>query len=252
MCYIASVCYLLDGYNSDNSYNDRNTGNLYIHNPTHGEQEPILHDGNSEQNITNFNTTLKSAGVKRNNSNETKVGKLLKQTVFDKTPICTLQENVSVSQQSVQNHSTILANASFTNSHLPQQKLLDSTFNKLLNESGKHQVLINHWNQISKVKALKIKLHTKTYTKGGPPVDLFQYWLDTGEIHCEKESELEAFPKFVRIKNIIIDRRLGTAPSGGERVADVLRQKEAKEFVKMRPGFFEVNEHSNVTQTHKQ
>ena len=219
--------YFFGDKSKENSHTNKKIQNLHVYNAIQKEGKSVMQNESSELNSSRVLPQVKG-----------KITEQMKKSL-ERIPIRNLQGNFSVSQPGVQHNFKTTENESNTNSNVGKA-WTNATIKVHHNKKANHTTILKHSNRTFKVVKSKT-LRTKTYTKGKPAIDIFQYWLDAGEFHCENESEMEAFPKFMHIQDIIIDRRLGSAPSGGERVTDVLRQKEAKEFVKMRPGFFEVS-----------
>ena len=221
VCYVVSMCYLLDNKEGTTEPTAKRKGCVplqnYINEKTpiqhevyrhskHGRRVPLIR----ESNMTKSNRSSKARTnltLNINYKSTSENGDKFQTSTTKPHANKTIKENMKSDRTSIINN---------------------STFGRISNNSA--------------MRRFRSSLHNTTYSKTGPPVPLFQEWLDTGEFHCEKDSELEGYPKFMRIKNIVIDRKFGSCPSGGERVSGVLRQKEAAEFVKMRPGFFEVQE----------
>ena len=223
VCYVVCMCYLLENKNNTT----KSTVNRKGHVPL--------------QNYRNEKTAIQNVEYKHRKRGpliiETNMAKSSRSKTRTNLPLYKTYTRSSKSGDIFQTSTTNVQTKSHTNKTMKDNMNIDRTFK--FNNSA-FQRITNNTRKGSLIRRSRSSLHNTTYSKTGPPVPLFQEWLDTGEFHCEKESELEGYPKFMRIKNIIIDRKFGSSPPGGERVSDVPHQKESMEFVKMRPGFFEV------------
>ena len=223
VCYVVSMYYLLENKNKTREPTVNRKGHVPLQN--YINEKTIIQRLEYKHGITV--PSIRAANMDKSSRSKTR-------TIL---PLYKTYTSSSKSSDIFPTSATSVQTKPHTNKIIKDNKKADRTF-KFNNST--FQRITNKTRKVSSVPSRKSLLHNTTYSKTGPPVPLFQEWLDTGEFHCENESELEGYPKFMRIKNIIINRKFGSSPPGRERVSDVLRQKESMEFVKMRPGFFEV------------
>ena len=223
VCYVVSMCYLLENKDTTTEPTVKRKGYVPVQNYIN-EKTPIQHE------------------VYKQGEHGRRVIKESNMTTSNRISITRTNKTLNITYKST-SKSGYIFQTSTTKPHVHKtiKENMKSDRISVINNSTFRRIS-NNTRKVSAMRRSRSSLHNTTYSKIGPPVPLFQEWLDTGEFHCEKESELEGYSKFMRIKNIVIDRKFGSCPSGGERVTDVLRQKEATEFIKMRPGFFEVQE----------